>query len=80
MKDVLNIVLDNWEILSVVMYEIIARLYPTKWNISILDNAWKVINLLITNRRLLTGREQFSDTSDGSKNVVEVNVNKHILK
>ena len=78
MQQIIDFIVANWIWLGAIVYEIVARVWPTKWNISILDNLMKLINLIITNKRAPDGSEKLSP-SDSSKNVVAVNVNHHII-
>lgn len=74
-KNIWQFVLDNWYYIAPLI-EALLRTIPTKKNISIIDNAWKLLNWIITNRRKPDGSEdQVSDT----KNAVIVNIKKHIL-
>ena len=78
MQVIIDYIVANWVWLSIIVAEIALRLWPTKWNVSILDNILKLINLLITNRRAPDGTENLSP-SDSSKNVIAVPVNHHVI-
>lgn len=81
-KLLLHFLLSNWPIFGPVAYEIIARVWPTKWNISLLDNVWKIVNLLIKNKRVPDGTESVvgTDAKGQPINNVQVKVKTHILK
>lgn len=75
-----NFIIEHWEKLSPVLYEIIVRIIPTRTNISIIDNMWKILNLIITNRRKPKGNEMIANTSNGKiKNLIDVRIDKHVL-
>lgn len=93
MNPTLQFIIDNWIIIAPVVYEIIARLWPTKWNISLLDKIWQLINTIIPNIRKPDGKEiipgdqkaldvpAVSSKKKGLlKNLVKVAVNRFILK
>lgn len=99
MNKVLQFIIDNWKTglqLSPFLYEIVVRLWPTKWNLSILDNLWKILNFIIPNVRKPDGNEvipsqqgelSFDDNGKASlkkkgflKNLVKVAVNRFVLK
>lgn len=81
MKDnILNFIIDHWPQLAPLIYELIARLVPTKWNLSLIDNAWKLLNFIVPNIR----KKQRTDilgviSKEGNKNTVNVPQKKHIL-
>jgi len=78
MEKIIDYIVANWVWLSVIVAEIALRVWPTKWNVSILDNLLKIINLIITNRRKPDGSENLSP-SDPSKNVIAVDVDHHVI-
>lgn len=95
MNKTLQFIIDNWLIIGPVLYEIIARAWPTKINISLLDNIWIVLNKIIPNVRKADGKEIIPGAqtvldlpnSNGStkksgllKNLVKVAVNRFVLK
>lgn len=76
----MDFIFEHWELISVLLYELIARIWPTRWNVSLLDNIWKLVNLLVKNRRIIDGNERYGINSDGTKNIVSVYKDRHILK
>jgi len=78
MEKIIDFIVANWEWLSLIVAEIALRVWPTKWNLSILDNLLKLINLIITNRRKPDGTENLSPR-DPSKNVIAVDVDHHVI-
>lgn len=80
MKFILNLILDNWIFLGPIIYEIIARLWPTKWNVSILDAIWKVIGIMIPNNREPDGTETLEKSNGIITNKIKVKVGKHIVR
>ncbi len=80
MKLLLNLLLENWPYLAPLLYEVIARLWPTKWNISILDGIWKIVNALLPNNRTPDGTEQIEKSASGIvMNKIKVKTGRHIL-
>jgi hypothetical protein len=82
MKLLLDLFIENWIFIAPVLYEIIARIWPSKINISVLDAIWKVINVLIPNRRQPDGNEKevTTDKSGQLVNKVKVRVGRHIVR
>lgn len=81
MKTFIEFLLEYWMQISPLAYELIARLYPTRWNISILDNIFKLLNLIVPNLRRPHGREIVSRLPNGKYvNDVPVEVTKHVLR
>lgn len=86
MKDVLNFIwgyiVEHWETVGLIIYEIIARVWPTKYNISILDNVWKIVNFVMENKRKASGHEQIIDITKNNVpvNNVKAKVTQHVLK
>lgn len=61
--------------------EALLRIIPTKKNISLIDNAWKLLNFIITNRRKPDGSELItSEQNEKVKNFVQARITKHVLK
>lgn len=93
MNDILDMILENWEIVGAIAYEVIARIWPTRWNLSILDNGWKILNLVLPNLRKRSAKDKYVRVSDANevifsatgatakleKNTVNVPVTRHIL-
>jgi hypothetical protein len=76
-----TLLFENWLLIGPVIYEFIARLWPTRWNVSILDAIWKVISTLIPNTRKPDGTEQIeTDKSGQLVNKVKIRVGRHIVK
>lgn len=81
MNAILDFLTENWEMLSLLIYEIIVRVWPTKWNLSILDQTMKLIGTILKNRRVPQGDENVERKADGSLvNAVKVDLTKHIIK
>jgi len=54
MQTIIDFFRDNWVAgigIAVIAYELVARLWPTKWNISILDGIFFILAAIIPNRR-----------------------------
>jgi len=66
----------NWAILIPLVYELIARLWPTKWDISILDWIFKLLNLIVPNKRIPSPNDKVVEPG---KNQVVVPQDKFIL-
>jgi hypothetical protein len=79
MKQIWNFILENWDVIAPIVYEIIVRVIPTKKNLSLIDNGWKILNLIVTNRRKPHGNETIANSSGKTKNIVNVRIDKHIL-
>lgn len=79
MKQIWNFILENWDVIAPIIYEIIVRVIPTKKNLSLIDNGWKILNLVITNRRKPHGNENITSVTGKTKNAVNVRIDKHIL-
>jgi len=77
MEAVLNFIKENWLWLAPVLWEIIARIWPTKWDLSILDLIKRIVDMIIINKRVPDGKEVLVP-GDSSKNLIKVDVNKHI--
>jgi len=82
MKTLLNFFIENWPTIAPIVYEILVRIWPTKWNLSILDNAWKLLNSIIPNKRIPDGNESGLGTNAAGKvvNQIRVPIGKHILR
>jgi hypothetical protein len=78
LKDILNLVADNWMIISPILAEILLRVIPTKWNLSIVDNVVKLIGIVIKNRRSPDASDVV-DFKDSSINKVIVERDRHII-
>jgi hypothetical protein len=78
LHDIFDLVRDNWPVISGVVYEIVARVIPTKRNLSLIENGLKVINLLIKNRRKEDPTDVV-DFKDSTINKVFVERDKHII-
>lgn len=59
------------------LYELVARIVPTKRNLSIIENAVKLLGIIVKNRRTPDPNDNAS--LDGAKNKVTVTRNKHII-
>jgi len=80
MKTVIDFILKHWDLIAPAIYEIIVRLIPTKKNLSLIDNGWKILNLIITNKRKADSNDVIeSYSSKVFKNKISVPQNKHIL-
>lgn len=78
---ILNFLLDNWEVLvgvALALYELIARKMPTETNISAIDNAHKLLNLVVKNRRKASPEDSIT-MQNSKKNIIEVDRDKHVL-
>lgn len=51
MKKVIDFILENYEYLAPLVYELVVRLLPTKKNLSIVDLIYKILNFVIPNIR-----------------------------
>lgn len=81
MNAILDFLTENWEMLSLLIYEIVVRVWPTKWNLSILDQTMKLIGTILKNRRVPQGDENVERKADGTLvNAVKVDLTKHIIK
>lgn len=81
MNAILDFLTENWEMLSLLIYEIVVRVWPTKWNLSILDQTMKLIGTILKNRRIPRGDENVERKADGTLvNAVKVDLTKHIIK
>lgn len=76
MEKILDFLTENWVWIAPALYEILVRVWPTKFNVSLLDNLWKIVNLIITNRRI---KQPLDYMVEPNKNSVNVPTNKHIL-
>ncbi len=78
MKNILDFLQQNWVIILPVI-EALLRVIPTKKNVSIIDNAVKVINFFLKNRRVPDVDDEV--IPDGKQNVnrIVVDRNKHII-
>jgi hypothetical protein len=63
------------------VYEILVRIFPTRKNISILDNSMKIINAVIVNKRKMSGNELHAghDSKGNLLNKIYVKTDKHII-
>lgn len=83
-ESVLNFIAENWLLLSPLVYEILARIWPTKWNISLLDNLRKILDIVVPNIRKVQPEDNIiKEEIKGAKkrlfNKVVVNAARHIL-
>jgi len=78
MKNVLEWLAKNWFFIAPVIYELLVRVIPTKWNVSILDNFMKLLNAIITNKRIPDPDDK--PAKEPGKNLVPVDTKKHIIK
>jgi len=67
-----------WAIIGA--WEFLGRIIPTKWNVAPIALLLKVLDFLIKNRRVPDGTENLVPNTDGKKNLIEVDVDRHIVK
>jgi hypothetical protein len=77
MHKVFDFLADNWLIITPIVYEVSARLTPTKTNVSLIDFAVKILGVILKNRRKPQPTDLMS--GDTEKNIVTVDVTKHII-
>ncbi len=75
---IFQFIIDNWKFF-VSGYELFVRIIPTKWNLSIIDNIWKVLDFIVKNKRIPNGTEK-KETLTDTENIIKVKINKHILR
>jgi hypothetical protein len=51
MKETVQFLTDNWEVITPIVYEVGARVIPTKHNLSLLDLIVKVVGMVLKNKR-----------------------------
>lgn len=78
MKKFLEFITTHWDVIAPCVYEIIVRIIPTKKNLSLIDNGWKILNFVITNKRKPAATDVY-DWNSETKNKIAVDRNKHIL-
>lgn len=84
MENVWNIlyaVSDNWEVILPIIlasYEYFARKKPTEKDITIIGSIYRILNLVVENKRKASGNDEI-DSKDPSKNTVSVKRDKIIL-
>lgn len=49
---IIDFIKDNWLIISPIIYEILVRAIPTKWNASIIDYIIGILNAIVENKRI----------------------------
>lgn len=79
LEHLLNFVNDNWELLAPVIYEILARVIPTKNNVSIVDNVVKIIRFFIPNKRVPHLTDNVVDNAPEFKRDI-IDRTKHVIK
>jgi len=80
MKTVIDFILKHWDLIAPAIYEIIVRVIPTKKNLSLIDNGWKILNLIIKNKRKPDVNDVMESYSGNEfKNKISVPQSKHIL-
>lgn len=86
-NEILKFIVLNWDIVGPILYglvlEIALRLWPTKNNVSIIDNIWKLFNRAIPNIRIPQEKDEIIETIENNipkkKNRVLLNVARHVL-
>lgn len=79
MDKILEFLKDNWIWMAPIIYELIVRIWPTKWNLSLLDLIMSVISKVIGNKRIPDPSDVPAPGTDGKKNLVPVESDKHIV-
>lgn len=85
LKQILNFTVEHWEYIApliAAILELILRRIPTKRNVSLFDNLWKLLNFLVANRRKETFKEipAGRDNKGNDLNKINVRTDQHILK
>lgn len=72
---IFDFIADKWPVISPIIYEIIVRIYPTGRNLSLLDNAFKLLSWIIPNNS--THKTSIISSEDPTTSKT---TNKHVLK
>ena len=76
---ILDFIKDNWAILTPVIYEILVRAIPTKWNLSIIDYVIGILNAIVENKRIPQPEDVPAPNESGS-NLVSVKSTRWVIK
>lgn len=82
MQKLLNFIMENWEQglgIAAIVYELAARFIPTEKNRSILDLAFKIVSVIVKNRRKPSPIDETLAGSQSVKNKILVDRAKHIV-
>lgn len=76
---ILDFIKDNWAILVPIIYEILVRAIPTKWNLSIVDYVIGILNAIVENKRIPQPEDVLAPNDSGS-NLVPVKRTRWIIR
>lgn len=78
MDKILEFLKENWMWMAPIIYEAIVRIWPTKWDLSLLNLITRIIDKIIANKRIPDPEDVPAPGTNGKQNLVPVDSNKHI--